>query len=208
MKHHGEYARGARGHQARDQDTRAGECRPIPPRSLAKKGGRRPGGDDGHRQPGEGRWIIPVNRSGRTHAVSAVVAARRIRTAGQRRRASRSLRSWTGPAVLRARNEAPCAAKSATTKTSDRQRVPIEDADTAAHAKIGEERNGEVAAGVEGHAADDIAQRHADQAGEKEVGKGEREIPGLPPEGVARWLRASIAMPRTIRHHRSRKKAR
>ena len=66
----------------------------------------------------------------------------------------------------------------------DGHRVPIEDPDPAAHAKVGEERHAELAALVEGHAPDHVAECGAKQHGEQHVRHGEDEVPPRSPQPV------------------------
>ena len=66
----------------------------------------------------------------------------------------------------------------------DRHRVPVEDADPAADAEVGEERHAELAAPVERHAADHVAERRAEEHGEQHARHGEDEVPPRSPELV------------------------
>ena len=67
----------------------------------------------------------------------------------------------------------------------DGHRVPVEDPDPAPHAEVGEERHRELAAPVERHPPDHVAERGAKQHGQQQAGHGKDEVPPRSPEPVA-----------------------
>ena len=79
------------------------------------------------------------------------------------RAASRSLRSCTAPWVFRRRYVAPCAHEHEGRDHRHRQRVPVENPDAPVRAEVGEERHAEPPVLVQRHAANDVAERRAEQ---------------------------------------------
>src|SRR4051794_32677176 len=62
--------------------------------------------------------------------------------------------------------------------------VPIEQADMAAHTKVGEKRHREISLCVNRNAARDVARSCTEKSGEQKIGKNEIEIPESLPKAI------------------------
>src|SRR5205085_8336939 len=69
-------------------------------------------------------------------------------------------------------------------KNRNRNRVPVEQADMAAHIEVGEERHREIALCVNRNTARDVARSCTEKNREKKIGKNEIEVPISLPEAI------------------------
>src|SRR6266567_1218810 len=66
----------------------------------------------------------------------------------------------------------------------NRNGVPVEQADMAAHIEVGEKRHREIALGVERNTARDVARSRTEKNREKKIGKNKIEIPITLPQAI------------------------
>ena len=146
---------------------------PRPRRSRARR-----------RRSAQGRATRPAKTSGRTQAVAAVATTHRTSTAFQASRAKARLRSRTGPVVLQTRYRAPWPARATSVK---RPTSPVY------QSRMPGSRPGRkfVNSGMPGspfcserHAANEVAERRAEDDGQERRREREDRVPEFAPQGI------------------------